>query len=251
MKTRRAALALLLPAVFVPSCQNTGRVTDDTALDGPMMGAADETSFTIGGHGPVKLTDLVIIAKEIRKYRALNASEQEIIRRVVSLKLDGVAVKQMEQLKPRFEAKKKVVREQTQKRIADVKKRVRATTPAKSDAEIEKAPEVVQATRQIQVEEQQQITQIDDDLRQQARRPPRAWAGRISRCGSTPTTARRWWRLPASARPVCRSPRMPTKWSAFPVANSPSNQRGQSPRRGGPPEQAHRSDRPPGEKLSA
>ncbi len=169
MKTRRAALALLLPAVFVPSCQNTGRVTDDTALDGPMMGAADETSFTIGGDGPVKLTDLVIIAKEIRKYRALNASEQEIIRRVVSLKLDGVAVKQMEQLKPRFEAKKKVVREQTQKRIADVKRRVRATTPAKSDAEIEKAPEVVQATRQIQVEEQQEITKIDDDLRQQAR----------------------------------------------------------------------------------
>ena len=168
MKTRRAALALLLPAALVPSCQNTGRVTDDTALDGPLIGPADETSFQATADGPVDLKGFVIIAKEIRKYRALNASEQEIVRRVVSLKLDGIAVKQMEQLKPKFEAKKKVVREQTQKRIAEVKRKVRAAAPARSEAEIEKAPEVVQARQRIEVEAQQEITKIDDSLRQEA-----------------------------------------------------------------------------------
>ena len=108
-------------AVVIPACQ-TGPITDSTDNEGPVFGKPDKTEFVVQSDGVVDLDNIVKIVKTVRKYKRLNASEQEIIRRVAALKLDGVVAMEMQKLAPRFEPRKQAVRRQTSEQVAEVRR---------------------------------------------------------------------------------------------------------------------------------
>lgn len=112
---------------FSAGCSSTD-VADNTGLDGPVRGRADVTSFVAGTDGSdVSIGNLAKIAKTIRKYKNLGANEQEIIRRVASLKLDGLVAREMQILAPQFQKKKEVVRQRTEAKIQAVRQKAVAT----------------------------------------------------------------------------------------------------------------------------
>jgi hypothetical protein len=116
------ALASCAAAVFAAGCASTG-VTDSTDLEGPVIGQSDTTTLVAGTDGSaVGLGDIARIAKTVRKYKNLGASDQEIVRRVAALKLDGLVASQMERLRPEFERRKARVRSEGQARVAAIKR---------------------------------------------------------------------------------------------------------------------------------
>jgi hypothetical protein len=147
-------------AILLAACQ-TGPVTDSTVNEGPVFGKRDETTFVAGTDtGEVNLGDLAKIAKTIRKYKRLNASEQEIIRRIAALKLDGFVAGEMQRLAPQFEPRKAAVRQRTSSRVAEVR---RQATAAKT------APAVVeQQVKAVVAESETQLAAIDTEWRQTA-----------------------------------------------------------------------------------
>ncbi len=152
---------LLLPAVFLASCASTG-VTDSTADEGPVYGRQDVTSFVAGTDGsPVGVGDLSRIAKTVRKYKALGASDQDVVRRIASMKFDGLVASEMQRLAPQFEAKKATVRKKAQARVAEVRKK----------AAVRKAPpaEVEREVAQVQAEETAAVAKIDAEWKSAAR----------------------------------------------------------------------------------
>jgi hypothetical protein len=158
---RTPRLVLFLAAVVLAGCAS-GPVTDSTDLEGPVSGRKDETKVVVASDGsPVGLGDLARIVKTVRKYKNLGASEQEILRRVASLKLDGLVATQMQRLEPQFAKKKADVRRKTQAKIATVRRQ--GTTAGKPAAVVENEVAAVQA------EEVVEIRQIDLDWKAAAR----------------------------------------------------------------------------------
>ncbi len=170
---RAFLLPALAPLLLLTGCQTTS-VTDNTDLDGPAYGKRDETSFVAGTDGsPVGIGDLAKIAKTIRKYKNLGASEQEIIRQVASLKLDGLIAGQMQRLAPKFEAKKAVVRQKTAAKIAVAKQTAtrKHASPGKPVEVVERevAATVEKEVATVQAEEKKEIAQIDLEWKSAAR----------------------------------------------------------------------------------
>ncbi|MFN0125115.1 MAG: hypothetical protein ACKV19_00315 [Verrucomicrobiales bacterium] len=134
----------LLPvlAALAAGCASTS-VTDSTDQEGPVFGKRDETNVVVGtDSGEVGLGDLARVAKTIRKYKDLGASEQEIIRRVAALKFDGLVATEMQRLAPTYERQKTAARQRSQARIAAVRReasagRKPATVAAQEVAEAE------------------------------------------------------------------------------------------------------------------
>ncbi|MES2706703.1 MAG: hypothetical protein V4726_08895 [Verrucomicrobiota bacterium] len=161
MKTRHL-LPLWAPLLLLAACSSTSQVTDTTDLDGPAFGKKDETTFVAGADGaPVSLGNIAAISKTVRKYKNLGAGDQEILRRVAELKLDGLIAVEMKRLAPRFEQRKTVIRQKTQAKIAAVKKQ--ATASRKPAAEVEKEVTAVKS------EETREIAQVDLDWKSAAR----------------------------------------------------------------------------------
>ena len=159
--TRASLLSVCVSALLLAGCAS-GPVTDTTDLDNPVWGRGDVTKVVVASDGsPVKLGDLARIAKTVRKYKNLGASEQEIVRRVASLKLDGLVASQMKRLEPQFEKKKAAIRRKTQAKIATVKQQ--GATGRKPAAAVEKEMAAVQA------EEATAIRQIELEWRAAAR----------------------------------------------------------------------------------
>lgn len=149
----------LLPGLVLAGCQS-GPITDSTLEEGPVFGQRDETRFVAGADGPVGAADLARIAQTIRKYKNLDAGEQEIIRRVASLKLEGLVASEMQRLAPRFEPRKQAVRQRTAQRVAAVRK---AAAPAR------KPPAAVQQeVAQIESEARSELAAIDAEWRSAA-----------------------------------------------------------------------------------
>jgi hypothetical protein len=121
MKSASLPFVAIVAAV-IPACQ-TGPVTDSTINEGPVFGKKDETNIVVATDGgEVSLDNLAKIVKTVRKYKRLNASEQEIIRRVAALKLDGVVAMEMQRLAPKFEPRKQAVRRRTTEQVAEVRR---------------------------------------------------------------------------------------------------------------------------------
>lgn len=153
-------LSLCAPLFLLVSCGSTPQGADSTDLDGPVFGKKDETKFVAGTDGsPVSVGNIAAISKTIRKYKNLGAGDQEILRRVAELKLDGLIAGEMRKLAPRFEQKKTVIRQKTQTRIATVRKQ--ATSKPATTVEKEVAA--------VKAEETKEIAQVDMEWKSAAR----------------------------------------------------------------------------------
>lgn len=155
-------LPLWAPALLLTACSSTSQVADTTDMDGPVFGKKDETTFVAGSDGsPVSVGNIAAISKTIRKYKNLGAGDQEILRRVAELKLDGLIAGEMKRLAPRFEQKKTLIRQKTQAKIATVRKQ--AAEAQKPAAAVEKEVAVVQEA------ESKEIAQVDLEWKSAAR----------------------------------------------------------------------------------
>lgn len=162
---RPAAEFLVIPAglalLFLTSCGTTGDPTHGD-VDGPVFGQGNETRFVAASDSEtVRVDDLTRIAKTIRKYKNLGANDQEIIRRVASLKFDGLVASQMQILAPQFERKKAAVRRETAGKIATLRKQAAAARKP--------APQVEQEVAQVRTGEAASIAQIDLEWKSAAR----------------------------------------------------------------------------------
>ncbi|MGI8601702.1 MAG: hypothetical protein ACR2OZ_01750 [Verrucomicrobiales bacterium] len=147
-------LVSVAAAISLSGCQS-GPITDSTINEGPLFGKKDETRFVVGTDtGEVNLGDLAKIAKTVRKYKSLNASEQEIIRRVAALKLDGYVAVEMKRLAPRFEPRITAVRQRKAQKIQKI-------------AEVRPAPlaQVAQEIKAVLAEADHAIGVIDSEWR--------------------------------------------------------------------------------------
>lgn len=156
-------LLILAPAtVLMIGCNATPGVTDTTDLDAPAFGRKDVPTFVAGSDGtPVSLKNIAAISKTIRKYKNLGASDQEILRRVAGLKLDGLIAGEMKRIAPQFERKKAVIRQKSQAKIATVRKQ--AVAARKPAAVVE------QEVAAVKTVEDQEIARIDLDWKAAAR----------------------------------------------------------------------------------
>ncbi len=162
---RPSAACLVAPAglalLFLTSCGSTGDATH-ADMDGPVFGQGNETRFVAStDSGMVRLDDVTRIAKTIRKYKNLGANDQEIIRRVASLKFDGLVASQMQILAPQYERKKAAVRRETAGKIATLRKQASAARKP--------APQVEQEVAQVMTGEAASIAQIDLEWKSAAR----------------------------------------------------------------------------------
>lgn len=151
-------ILLLAPAtVLMIGCNSTpGVVTDSTDLDAPAFGRRDVTTFVAGTDGtPVSLQNIAAISKTIRKYKILGAGDQEILRRVAGLKLDGLIAGEMQRIAPQFEKKKAIVRQKFTAKIATVRKQ--AVAAGKPGAVVE------QQVAAVKTGETQEMARIDLD----------------------------------------------------------------------------------------
>lgn len=156
----RFLLLLPFPVLMLASCGTT-EVTDTTGDDGPVFGRKDETKFVAGADGPVGLGDLARVAKTIRKYKNLGVAEQDIVKRVAELKLDGLVAREMTRLAPQFEKKKVAVRQQAQQKTAAVRRRAAASR--------QPAEAVAREVAAIETETTATIQQIDLEWKSAAR----------------------------------------------------------------------------------
>ncbi|MGK0188753.1 MAG: hypothetical protein ACI9R3_004567, partial [Verrucomicrobiales bacterium] len=86
-------IALPLSAIFLTltSCETV----DPTDRGGSVLGPKKDnsTTFVASADGAVKLDNLVKVAKTIRKYKNLNASEAQILQALAQQKFDGMIVR--------------------------------------------------------------------------------------------------------------------------------------------------------------
>ena len=164
LPSRWQGTALCLAAFSMISlcgCGSTG-VTDGTDLDGPVHGSGNETKFVAGTDGSdISLGDLARIGKTIRKYKNLGADDQEVVRRVASLKLDGLMAARMQILAPQFERRKAVLRQQSETRL----------TAVRQQAAVSRKParEVEQEVAAVKSQESAAFAQIDLEWKSAAR----------------------------------------------------------------------------------
>lgn len=107
------------------SCQQNPQ-RDPTELDGPLLGHREETRFYVQPEeGQMRLHDVVVIAKVLRKHRTLEAAERELIRRTAQLQFSGLVGLEIRRLEPKYAPIKAAVRknlppEQAARRVAEL-----------------------------------------------------------------------------------------------------------------------------------
>lgn len=173
-QTIRIVVPLSAACLALTSCETVDPMDRGGSVFGPEKGGA--TIYVASADGPVKVGNLVKVAKTIRKYKNLNASEAQILQALAQQKFDGMVVREMKILEKKYEAKKKVVRAKTKKRVdevrrkATVKRKAAAAAPPEKRkaivAEIEK--EVVEQIAAVEREEVQQVKQIETEHRIEA-----------------------------------------------------------------------------------
>ncbi len=132
-------------AVFSAGCVAPS-VEERLERQGPVFGRTGVNyvlSSTDGNIDPGRAAD---VARTIGRYRRLNLSEAEKIQRLAQSKFDGFLLQEVRNLQPKFAAKKRAVRRNSQSRAA--------SNPAK--------------TAQIKREEETEIAEIDKAIRAQA-----------------------------------------------------------------------------------
>jgi hypothetical protein len=91
-----------------------------------MFGARDETQFyMMPEKGDLRLRDVAVVARVLRKYRTLAAAEKELIRRSAQLQFSGLVALEIQRLAPKYEPMKKAARrslppEQARKKVAQI-----------------------------------------------------------------------------------------------------------------------------------
>jgi len=142
---RQAGIAAA--GVALAGCASTS-LTDSTDLDGPVIGRRDETRFVAGtNESGVGLGDLARVAKTIRKYKDLGASEQEVVRRVAAMRFDGMVAAEMRRLAPTYDGRKRAVRTRTEARVAAVKREAAASRKPAAVVQSEVAAVEAEAAR--------------------------------------------------------------------------------------------------------
>ena len=118
---------LLIPATFfmLAGCQTTPS-GDPTDLDGPIFGGRKETQFyMMPEKGDLRLRDIAVVARVLRKHRTLAAAEKELIRRSAQLQFSGLVALEIQRLEPKYEPLKQAARrslppEQARKKVAEL-----------------------------------------------------------------------------------------------------------------------------------
>ncbi len=118
---------LLIPATLLvlAGCETTP-TGDPTDLDGPIFGGRKETQFyMMPEKGELRLRDVAVVARVLRKYRTLAAAEKELIRRSAQLQFSGLVALEIQRLEPKYEPLKQAARrslppEQARKKVAEL-----------------------------------------------------------------------------------------------------------------------------------
>jgi hypothetical protein len=118
---------LLIPATFLmlAGCETTPS-GDPTDLDGPIFGGRKETQFyMMPEKGDLRLRDIAVVARVLRKHRTLAAAEKELIRRSAQLQFSGLVALEIQRLEPKYEPLKQAARrslppEQARKKVAEL-----------------------------------------------------------------------------------------------------------------------------------
>lgn len=119
----------ILPAgaLVLAGCQ-TVPTGDPTDLDGPIFGGRKETSFyMMPEKGDLRLRDIAVVARVLRKHRTLAAAEKELIRRSAQMQFSGLVALEIQRLEPKYEPLKQAARkslppEQARKKVAELDK---------------------------------------------------------------------------------------------------------------------------------
>ncbi len=121
-----ARLLLSLPLLTLLSSCETSNTSDPTALDGPMFGAQKETQFyMMPEKGDLRLRDVAVVARVLRKYRTLAAAEKELIRRSAQMQFSGLVALEIQRLEPKYEPLKRAARRslppaEARKKVAEI-----------------------------------------------------------------------------------------------------------------------------------
>ena len=118
---------LLIPATFLmlAGCETTPS-GDPTDLDGPIFGGRKETQlYMMPEKGDLRLRDIAVVARVLRKHRTLAAAEKELIRRSAQLQFSGLVALEIQRLEPKYEPLKQAARrslppEQARKKVAEL-----------------------------------------------------------------------------------------------------------------------------------
>lgn len=118
---------LLIPATLLvlAGCETTP-TGDPTDLDGPIFGGRKETQFyMMPEKGELRLRDVAVVARVLRKHRTLAAAEKELIRRSAQLQFSGLVALEIQRLEPKYEPLKQAARrslppEQARKKVAEL-----------------------------------------------------------------------------------------------------------------------------------
>ena len=118
---------LLISATFLmlAGCETTPS-GDPTDLDGPIFGGRKETQFyMMPEKGDLRLRDIAVVARVLRKHRTLAAAEKELIRRSAQLQFSGLVALEIQRLEPKYEPLKQAARrslppEQARKKVAEL-----------------------------------------------------------------------------------------------------------------------------------
>lgn len=110
----------IVSALCLASCES-GDPVADMEMDAPVYGNAKPTTFTMQADGVIRLKDIAVAGKTIRAARKLNKSETEILRLLAQKKFDGFMVTALEELRPKYEKQKVVVRQETARKSRIIK----------------------------------------------------------------------------------------------------------------------------------
>ena len=136
---------------------------------GSVAGDDRPTRVVVSTDGPVGLGDIAKVAKTVRKYRNLNASEAEILRALAQQKFDGLVVREMKRLERKYEAKKVQVKAKAKKRVAKVRRdAVRSTAKAPPEKKKVIQAAAVQEEKVIIKEQNDELEQLEQQLRKEA-----------------------------------------------------------------------------------
>jgi hypothetical protein len=114
----KSGLSLVAVVGLMASCQQDP-MRDPTELDGPLLGHREETRFYVQPEdGQMRLRDVVVIAKVLRKHRSLEAAERELIRRAAQLQFSGLVGLEIRRLEPKYAPLKAAARKSLPPAIA-------------------------------------------------------------------------------------------------------------------------------------
>jgi hypothetical protein len=124
--TPKSRWYLITVVGLMVSCQQDNTMRDPTEFDGPLLGKREETRFYVQPEeGQMRLRDVVVIAKVLRKHRTLEAAERELIRRSAQLQFSGLVGLEIRRLEPKYApmkaaARKNLPPQQAARRVAEL-----------------------------------------------------------------------------------------------------------------------------------